>query len=327
MTSDTATSDTATSGTAQARTPGARTPLWPALAQATETLRAAGVHSPRADAEYLAAHVLGVQRTRLALLPSLTAEQLSHFTELVVRRAKRIPLQYLTGTAVMGDIDVAVGPGVFVPRPETELLFAWALGQLATRRQRDTAVVVDLCTGSGALALAIAHARPDVVVHAVEHDPDAARWARRNADTQRNAGDTPIALHQGDVTDPGVLSDLNDAVDLIVANPPYVPTQRRASDTGLSELDPEVFAHDPHVALFGGADGLAVITPMIATIARLLRAGAVAAVEHDESHGAQVAQLFSVTGQFTAIMEHPDLSGRPRFVAARKATGAAPAGS
>lgn len=317
-------------------TAAARTPLWPVLVEATETLRAAGVHSPRADAEYLAAHVVGVPRPRLALVPLLTAEQLSQFTELVAQRAKRIPLQYLTGTAAMGAIDVAVGPGVFVPRPETELLFAWALGQLETRQvqtwhvetlgHRSSAVVVDLCTGSGALALAIAHARPDVVVHAVEHDPDALQWARRNAATRLDAGDTPIVLHAGDVTEANVVAELTGAVDVIVANPPYVPTQRRTGDTDSSEMDPEVLEHDPHVALFGGADGLAVIAPMVATIARLLRPGGVAAVEHDESHGSQVAQLFSATDQFTAIAEHPDLSGRPRFVAVRKGTGAAPAG-
>ena len=113
---------------------------------------------------------------------------------MVEQRAKRIPLQYITGLSPMGEIDVEVGPGVFVPRPETELLLAWALAFLECRH---APVVLDLCTGSGALALAIAHARPDAEVHAVELDPLALDWARRNAERQEYAGDTPITLHAG----------------------------------------------------------------------------------------------------------------------------------
>lgn len=275
----------------------------------------AGVHSPHTDAEFLAAHVLGVERSRLALTPMLSGEQLAEFRKLVDRRAERIPLQHLTGIAAMGEIDLAVGPGVFVPRPETELLFAWALAQLeavqlVTPRHEHPPIVVDLCTGSGALALAIAHARPDAEVYAVEIDPAAREWARRNADRQAAEGDTPIHLHAGDVTDPNMLSPLNNRVDVLVANPPYIPEG--------ATLDPEVAEHDPHRALFGGPDGLSVITPMIDTITRLLRVDGVAAVEHDDTNGPQVAALFANIGRFTAIVEHPDLAGKPRFVAARR---------
>ncbi|WP_068028975.1 peptide chain release factor N(5)-glutamine methyltransferase [Nocardia mexicana] len=286
-----------------------RVPLRPAILEAAETLRAAGVHSPRVDAEFLAAHVLGVERSRLALIPMVTAEQLGEFRELVARRAERVPLQHLTGSAAMGEIDLAVGPGVFVPRPETELLFAWALAQLEAAGHEHRPIVVDLCTGSGALALAIAHARPDAEVHAVELDPAALSWARRNADRCAADGDTPITLHAGDVTDPRILSELDGRVDVVVANPPYVPVA--------AELDPEVRDHDPHLALFGGGDGLDVIRPMVGTIARLLRADGVTAVEHDDSNGSQVAALFQRTG-FIAVVEHPDLAGKPRFVAARR---------
>src|SRR6185312_1988823 len=118
--------------------------------------QAAGVHSPRADAEQLAAYVLGVDRLRLALIPGVTPEQLDEFRKLVVQRAERVPLQHLTGVASMGEIDLAVGPGVFVPRPETEMLFAWALAQLEALGHEHRPILVDLCTGSGALALAIA---------------------------------------------------------------------------------------------------------------------------------------------------------------------------
>ncbi|WP_067679098.1 peptide chain release factor N(5)-glutamine methyltransferase [Nocardia miyunensis] len=287
-----------------------RVSLRPAVLEAVGQLQVAGVHSPHTDAEFLAAHVLGVERSRLALAPMLTAEQLAEFRKLVDRRAERVPLQHLTGVAAMGEIDLAVGPGVFVPRPETELLFAWALAHLEAAGHEHPPIVVDLCTGSGALALAIAHARPDAEVYAVEIDPAAREWARRNADRQAAEGDTPIHLHAGDVTDPNVLAPLNNRVDVLVANPPYIPED--------ATLDPEVADHDPHRALFGGPDGLSVITPMIGTITRLLRTDGVAAVEHDDTHGPQVAGLFAATGRFTAIVEHPDLAGKPRFVAARR---------
>ncbi|WP_328409860.1 peptide chain release factor N(5)-glutamine methyltransferase [Nocardia sp. NBC_00403] len=285
-----------------------REPLRPVINEAVETLRAAGVHSPQADAEHLAAHVLGVERTRLALTPLVEPEKLAQYRALVAKRAERIPLQHLTGTAAMGEIDLAVGPGVFVPRPETELLFAWALGQLEKLPHDHTPIVVDLCTGSGALALAIAHARPDADVHAIEIDPSALQWARRNADLRIADGDTPITLYADDVTDPNLLSELNGRVDLVVSNPPYIPDA--------AELDPEVVDHDPHLALFGGPDGLEVIRAMIPTITRLLRPGGTTAIEHDDTNGSELAALLGKQGEFTDIVEHPDLAGKPRFVAA-----------
>ncbi|HEY9414835.1 MAG TPA: methyltransferase, partial [Pseudonocardia sp.] len=159
-----------------------RVQLRSVLAEATDTLHAAGVPSPRTDAELLAAHVLGVERSRLLLNPLIGPDQLAEYRLSVARRAERVPLQHLTGRSFMGEIDLEVGPGVFVPRPETELLFAWALAHLEAVRHDHTPVVVDLCTGSGALALALAHARPDADVHAVELDPTALSWARRNAE-------------------------------------------------------------------------------------------------------------------------------------------------
>ncbi|BDU04974.1 peptide chain release factor N(5)-glutamine methyltransferase [Nocardia cyriacigeorgica] len=285
-----------------------RTPLRPVLAEAVETLQAAGVPSPRADAEQLAAHVLGVPRSRLLLAPLLTPEQLAGLHELVRRRAQRIPLQHLIGHAAMGRIDLEVGPGVFIPRPETELVFAWALAHLEAVRHDHPPIVVDLCTGSGALALAIAHARPDADVRAVELDPDALTWARRNADLRIAAGDTPITLYADDATDPALLTELNGRADIVVSNPPYIPVG--------AELDPEVADHDPHRALFGGADGLDVIRGLIPTVARLLRPGGGTAIEHDDSNGSQLAALLAETGAFTEITEHPDLAGKPRFVAA-----------
>ncbi|WP_069167559.1 peptide chain release factor N(5)-glutamine methyltransferase [Nocardia altamirensis] len=288
-----------------------RVALRPAINDAVETLRAAGVHSPQSDAEHLAAHVLGVERTRLLMTPLIAPSALAEYRALVARRASRIPLQHLTGTAAMGDIELAVGPGVFIPRPETELLFAWALAQLETLPHDHTPVVVDLCTGSGALALAIAHARPDADVHAVELDPAALEWARRNADRCRADGDTPITLHAADVTDPALLTELDGRVDLVVANPPYIPDG--------AELDPEVADHDPHMALFSGSDGLDVIRAIIPTITRLLRPTGGVAVEHDDSNGSDLAAMLGKNGDFIDIVEHPDLAGKPRFVAAIRA--------
>jgi len=289
---------------------GTRVALRPAINQAVETLRAAGVHSPQADAEHLAAHLLGVERTRLALTPLVAPEVIEQYRALVARRAERIPLQHLTGTASMGEIDLEVGPGVFVPRPETELLFAWALAQLEALPHDHTPVVVDLCTGSGALALAIAQARPDADVRAIEIDPAALQWARRNADLRIAEGDTPITLYADDVTDPNLLTEFNGKVDLVVANPPYIPED--------AELDPEVADHDPHLALFGGPDGLDVIRQMLPTVTRLLRSGGSCAIEHDDTNGADLAALLAKQSDFTDIIEHPDLAGKPRFVAATR---------
>ncbi|RVW02634.1 peptide chain release factor N(5)-glutamine methyltransferase [Rhodococcus xishaensis] len=286
-----------------------RQPLRMAIIDAAAELERAGVPSARVDAELLAAHVLGVERTRLGLVPLVDATIVDEYRELVARRAQRIPLQHVTGSTAMGDVTLEVGPGVFVPRPETELLLAWALAHLEASGRR-APVVLDLCTGSGALALAIAHARPDAIVHAVELDSDALGWARRNADRRREAGDTPIRLVQGDVTDRGLLTGLEGGVDLIVSNPPYIPEN--------ATLDPEVADHDPHPALFGGSDGLSIIKPMINNIARWLRIGGVVGVEHDDTNGAQVAELFRVRRVFDHVEEHPDLAGRPRFVVAQR---------
>ncbi|MFC4125116.1 peptide chain release factor N(5)-glutamine methyltransferase [Nocardia rhizosphaerae] len=284
-----------------------RVRLRPLVVAAAERLAAVGVASPLSDAEQLAAHVLGVDRMRLALHPLVEPAEAARFDDLVAARAARIPLQHLTGTAAMGEIDLAVGPGVFIPRPETELLFAWALARLEALPHDHEPVVVDLCTGSGALALAIAHARPDARVHAVELDPAALAWARRNADARIADGDTPITLHADDVTDPTLLAELSGRVDVVVSNPPYIPES--------AVLDPEVADHDPHRALFGGSDGLDVIRVMVPTIARLLRPGGATAIEHDDSNGGGVAALLAAAG-LVDIVEHPDLAGKPRFVVA-----------
>jgi len=287
-----------------------RSPLRLEITAATERLAAAGVDSARVDAELLAAHVLGTERARLPMIPLVDQDLVARFHGLVDRRATREPLQHITGRAHLGPIEVAVGPGVFVPRPETELLHAWALAYLQTLPAGRAPVVVDLCTGSGALALAIAHSRPDARVYAVESSPEALAWARRNAEERTAAGDTPITLVHGDVTEADLLDELDAEVDVVVANPPYVPTS--------AEVSAEVAEHDPPAAVFAGQDGLAVIRPMVFTIARLLRIGGAVGVEHDDTNGGAVADLFRARRVFGEVAEHPDLAGRPRFVVARR---------
>jgi len=267
----------------------------------------AGVPSPRVDAEYIAAHVLGVERSRLPMVPLVDPPVVDAIGQLVAQRAARVPLQHLTGWAAMGAITVGVGPGVFVPRPETELLLDFGLRGIASVTDP---VVVDLCTGSGALALAVAQARPDAAVHAVELDGVALAWARQNAELRAQAGDAPITLYAGDVTEPDLLSDMDGTVDLVLCNPPYVPEG--------TPVPPEVSDHDPAAAVFSGPDGLTVIRPVVALAARLLRPGGLVAIEHDDTNGDGVLALLSARRVLTEVAGHQDLAGRPRFASARR---------
>ena len=283
-----------------------RHPLRTAINEAERLLAAAGVDSPRVDAELLAAHVLGVERSRLPLIPLVDPPVVEALHKAVRERATRVPLQHITGRAHLAEVDLEVGPGVFIPRPETELLLVWALSTV----ESEDPVVVDLCTGSGALALAAAHRLPEASVHAVERDLSALAWARRNAQAREAAGDTPITLHAGDVTEPDVLSDLDGRVDLVLCNPPYVPDG--------TEVQPEVADHDPRHAVFGGPDGLEVIRHVVAVAARLLKPGGHVAIEHDDSHGVLVPALLSARRVLTDVADHRDLAGRPRFATARR---------
>ncbi|GID25566.1 release factor glutamine methyltransferase [Paractinoplanes brasiliensis] len=271
-----------------------------AIASAVVDLSAAGVASPRVDAELLAAHVLGVSRGRLLLVDSLRPEELTRFAALVAERAKRLPLQHLLGTAAFRHLELQVGDGVFVPRPETELLAGWGVEHTAPG-----ATVVDLCSGTGAIALAVAdEAAPGRVV-AVERSPAALTYLRRNAETFG-----VVEVVEADVTDPGILGDLRGAVDVLLCNPPYVPAA--------TPVPPEV-ALDPAEAVFGGDDGLTVIRPVVALAAALLRPGGVVGIEHDDVHGRAVPELLRADGRFTEVTAHEDLSGRPRFATARRA--------
>jgi release factor glutamine methyltransferase len=284
-----------------------RKPLRLAILEAERVLAEAGVASPRVDAELLAAHVVGVPRGKLMLHPLVDADALASLRTLVGRRAAREPLQHLLGTAVLGPVEVAVGPGVFTPRPETELLLEWGLREIA-----DVAapLVVDLCTGTGALALAVARSRPDAVVHAVELDPAALSWAHRNVADHVAAGGTAVTVHAADVRTPDLLVELEAHVDLVLCNPPYVPDG--------TPLPPEVTGWDPPAALYGGPDGLEIIRAVISASAALLRYGGALAIEHDDTHGETVPALMRRRRVLTDVEEHHDLAGRPRFATARR---------
>jgi release factor glutamine methyltransferase len=277
-----------------------RTPLSRALATAAADLSAAGVESPRVDAELLAAHVLGVSRGRLLLVDALRPEELSRFTELVARRSQRIPLQHLLGTAAFRHLELQVGDGVFVPRPETELLAGWGIEHTAPG-----ATVVDLCSGTGAIALAVADEADPGRVVAVERSPAALAYLRRNA-----APFAGVEVVEGDVTDPSLLAGMHGSVDVLLCNPPYVPDG--------TPVPPEVAEHDPAEAVFGGGDGLTVIRPVIALAAALLRPGGVVGIEHDDVHGEAVPALLRADGRFAEVTAHDDLGGRPRYATARR---------
>lgn len=271
------------------------------LAAATQRLRDAGLEAPRADAEILAAHVLGVRQARVALTEAFTAAQVEAYDAAVERRAAHEPVQHITGTAYFRHLTLAVGPGVFVPRPETESLAGWVVDALAGR---DDTVVVDLCTGSAAVALAVATERPGAAVHAVEVDERAHAWARRNVDA---VAPHAVHLHLGDVRD--ALHDLDGSVDVVVANPPYVPAGAAV---------PADVRRDPGLALYAGTDGLDGVRLVAEAAARLLAPGGLLACEHDDGHGEAAPALLRHLGGWTGVRDHDDLAGRPRFVTATR---------
>jgi release factor glutamine methyltransferase len=276
-----------------------------ALHDAHQQLAAAGVASPRHDAEVLAAFVLGCPRSRLLVAGDLSQGQQLVFSGLVDRRASRVPLQHLTGSAAFRYLEVAVGPGVFVPRPETEVVAGWCIDAL---RQGDAAdgvpLVVDLCTGSGVIALAIAQEVRGATVHAVEREAAAYEWARRNATG------TGVIVHWDDAVH--AVAELDGTVDLVVGNPPYLPDAQR------DQVDPEVRDHDPEAALWGGADGLDGPRMIEAAGRRLLRDGGLVAVEHADDQGPAVAEMFRASGGWAHIAVRQDLAGRDRFVTAQR---------
>ncbi len=269
-------------------------------------LRAAGVASPERDADLLLAHVLDVGLGRLPLLDDLEEHQHARYDALLARREAREPLQHLTGSAAFRHVELAVGPGVFVPRPETELLAGWAIDAVrAVQDELRTCRVVDLCTGSGAIARALVDEVPDAEVHAVELDEGALVWA------ERNLAGTGVDLRHGDLAT--AFDDLAGTVDVVVCNPPYIPLEAWES------VAAEARDHDPHLALFSGQDGLDAIRVLERRAALLLRPGGVVGAEHADVQGESAPGVFAASGRWLDVADHRDLAGRPRYLTARLA--------
>jgi release factor glutamine methyltransferase len=282
----------------------AGTDLRAAVRAATRRLADAGVPSPEADALVLAAHLMRSSVGDVHKAMVLGGVAPPAYQGLVEERAARVPLQHLTGRAAFRRLGLSVGPGVFVPRPETEFVAGLAIEAALAL---EAPVVVDLCTGSGAIALAVADEVPAAAVYAVELGREAHAWAERNvADTG-----LPVDLRHGDAT--VAFPELDGTVDVVVANPPYIPV-------GMVPLDPEVRDHDPELALYGGSeDGLATPLAVAQRAAELLRPGGLLVMEHADSQGVSLPTALRRTGSWTDVSDHDDLTGRPRATTAVRA--------
>ncbi len=283
------------------------------LRTATIQLGAAGVPSARVDAQLLVAHVMGVSRSelqRLAVLGDtyLNASQQTQLAELVRQRYQRVPLQHLTGVAPFRRLQLRVGPGVFVPRPETELLAGWGIERLELAASRLATHVVDLCAGSGAIALALATEFPGAQVSAVEREPEALVWLRRNVADRRPSAGSRIEVVAGDATAPDTLAELDGAVDLVLSNPPYLALDEEVTEEGLL---------DPPSALWADDTGLSVISAVAVRAATLLRSDGWFGVEHGETQGDRVRALLH-PDTWRHVETHLDLAERDRFTTAQR---------
>ncbi len=290
------------------------------LTELSVAFRNAGIQNAAVDAELLTAHVLQETRGRvqtLAVLDSQLAEQaLTRIRELAAERVRRVPLQHLTGKAPFRQLELAVGPGVFVPRPETETVAELAISA-ARSALPDPLIAVDLCTGSGTLALALVNEVPNVRVLAVEKSPEAHAWASRNV---AQYGEGRVTLLLGDIAELDAQEEsertplaeqfapLEGRVSLVVSNPPYVPES-------MVPRDPEVRDHDPALALYSGADGLDLIRVISRVAQRLLAVGGVLVIEHAETQGEAIRALLTRDGWLRAET-HQDLTLRDRATTA-----------
>jgi release factor glutamine methyltransferase len=292
------------------------TDLRQAVRAAAARLAESGIEAAEVDATELAAHAMGVDAREVRRLMVLGGREVPEsYAALVDERARRVPLQHLTGQAHFRHLTLRVGPGVFVPRPETETLVELALDEidrLGEARGVGDEVggirLVDLCSGSGAIPLAIKGERPDVIVRGMELSPGACAWAVHNRDRLG----LDVELLQGDATRP-CFEDWAGTVDVVTINPPYIPV-------GAVPVDPEVRDHDPDLALYGGSeDGLAIPLAVAATAAGLLRHGGLVLIEHADLQGETLPARLAATGVWEDITDHEDLTGRPRVTAARRA--------
>ena len=281
-------------------------PVRPLRAKVETLLAQAGVPTPDVDAELLIGHVLDLSRgavqARIIANSAIERADAERVIALARRRATREPLQHITGRAAFRSLELFVGPGVFTPRPETELIAGIAVDALLSDPSAEP-IGVDLGTGSGAIALSMTVEVPHARVYAVELSPEAHVWARRNIDA---FGDGRTALVQGDLAD--ALPELDGSVSVVASNPPYVPTTT-------PPVDPEVARFDPDLALYGGETGLDVIPALSRTALRLLRPGGLLVIEHAEHQSEPIAGVLAHDG-WRAIAHHRDLTGRDRATTA-----------
>lgn len=277
---------------------------------AATLLAEAGVASPEHDARALAAFVLGLPRLDVLLGHDLPGTFAAEYADLVRRRCSREPLQHILGHTVFRQVTLRVEPGVFVPRPETEVVAQEAID--AARAIVDGGgepLVVDLCCGAGGIAVSVDVEVPGSRVVAVDLSPEAAALTRAN---QGAMGSLAMRVETGDVRDAALLADLHGSADVVVSNPPYIPP-------GAVPRDPEVRDHDPELALYGGGvDGLAIPGHVVARAAALLRPGGLLVMEHAEVQAEAARELVTATGVFGDVRTGADLTGRPRFVRARR---------
>ena len=292
-----------------------QTDLKVAISKASALLTEAKVSSPQVDAELLLSHVLGVERSKLVSIKLISDEQLFDYDDLVARRANRVPLQHLTGVAYFRHLELAVGPGVFVPRPETELLVEAAIKHLIT--VSSPRIAVDLCSGSGAIALSLALEVPGTTVHAVELSDDAFKWLTHNVidhAAKLEAVNSHVVMHHGDAGDSSLLSDVTQRVDALVSNPPYIPSE-------MIPRDPEARDHDPAIALFSGLDGLDVAREVVVVAADLLKPGGFVGMEHADVQGESMPALFNaMPNMWSDVKDNLDYNKLPRFTTAIRST-------
>ncbi len=292
------------------------------IADGQRRLSAAGVPSPDTDAMLLAAHVKGVPRGRLLLHDRMDQTERTAYERLLTRRVARVPLQHLVGSAAFRNLELAVGPGVFIPRPETELVAQAGINALRALPAGERRAV-DLCTGSGAVAFSLATEAAPAHVTAVEVDDAAVAWTQRNAEAlleEIESVGSRVDVVQADArtcaADDGPLASLRGQVAVVTMNPPYVPSGARVRD-------PEVREHDPALALYGGPDGLDVIRGAIGTAALLLQPAGLLVIEHSDEQGDDaeegVPALLLADGRWREVSDHRDLARKPRFTTATRA--------
>jgi release factor glutamine methyltransferase len=271
---------------------------------ASQKLSEVGVPSPQADATWLLCHVLDTNRsdllTRITFDQELTIEQLADFLAALSRREKREPLQHITGKAAFRSLELNVGPGVFVPRPETEQVVQYAIDYL--RQLPKPGVAIDLGTGSGAIAIAMATEVPQTKVYAVELSEAAFAYAAKNIE----ANAAMVELRLGAMQN--VVSDLVGGLDVVISNPPYIPNSAIPKD-------PEVRNYDPELALYGGEDGLDVIRDISGIAAALLRSGGLLVLEHADGQSEAIRELLLNDG-WLSVNAFQDASLRYRTITA-----------